>query len=55
MNPEIESERTAIALNLQQQLTTALIGDLAASRVEIRQLKAQIEAAKAAPAPPPAG
>lgn len=46
MNPEIEAEKQAIALGYQQQLTSALISDLAVARVEIRRLKAEIEAAK---------
>lgn len=49
MNPEIESEKQSIALSYQQQITAALITELATARVEIRRLKAQIEAAK----PPP--
>lgn len=42
MNPEIEAEKQAIALGYQQQITAALINELAAARVEIRQLKAQL-------------
>ncbi len=51
MNPEIEAEKQNIALGYQQQITAALINDLAAARTELRQLKAQIEAAKPKPDP----
>lgn len=46
MNPEIEAEKNSIILSFQAPVLNSLVSDLAAARVEIRQLKAQIEAAK---------
>lgn len=45
-NLAIEAEKQAIALNLQQQVTNALIADLAAARVRIRELEAQLAVPK---------
>lgn len=53
MNPEIEAEKTKIALGLQQSATELLIGKLADAQVEIRQLKAQIANLTTQPTPPP--
>lgn len=44
MNPELESEKTAIALSLQQQISNALVNDLAAARIRIRELEAKLAA-----------
>jgi hypothetical protein len=53
MNPEIEAEKNLISLNYVNQCFNAVVAELAAARVEIRQLKAQlneqVEAAKPAP------
>jgi len=46
MNPELELEKNVIALNLQQQCTTALISDLAAARIRIRELEALLNGKK---------
>jgi hypothetical protein len=43
MNPEIETEKLKIALNLQQQISNALVGDLAAARVRIRELEVSLQ------------
>lgn len=43
MNPEIELEKNMIALLLQQQATAALIADLAAARVRIRELEEKLK------------
>ena len=48
-NAALELEKNAIALSLQQQVTSALIADLATARLRIRELEAQLEAAKPKP------
>ena len=50
MTPEIEAEKSVIALNLQQYLTNSLVAELATARVEIRQLKAKEAALEPKPA-----
>jgi hypothetical protein len=52
MNPEIEAEKNAIALALQQQATGSLIAELAAARVRIRELESALKNLATPPIPP---